>query len=200
MTDDIDALTLDITVCTACPLHAGRTYTVPGDGPMPAPLLLLGEGPGADEDRTGHPFVGRAGQLLTKMLAAIGIDRTRVYITNVVKCRPPENRTPTEDEALACAPFLARQIALVDPTILVPLGLPATQMLLGSRVTALQPVRGQWHALGDRLVFPLFHPAYLLRQPSAKATAWADLQQLAERLHAVDLYTAVALAPEPRLF
>ena len=195
--DDIDTLTLDIGLCPACALHQGRQHPVPGDGPVPCPLLVLGEGPGAQEDQTGHPFVGRSGQLLTQMLAAIRVDHPRVYITNVVKCRLPENRPPTDREALTCAPFLARQIALVDPAILVPLGLTATRLLLGTRIPSLPAVHGQWRALGHRLVFPLYSPSYLLRTPDAKAAAWADLQQLAARLHTLNLHAAVALAPEP---
>ena len=186
------SLEMEITLCEACSLHATRTQAVPGTGPMPAPLMIVGEGPGADEDARGEPFVGRSGQLLTAMLHAIHVDRTRVFITNVVKCRPPNNRDPRPEEGDACAPYLARQIALVDPTILVTLGLPATQMILGTDVTRLTDLHGQWRTLGERLVLPMYHPAYLLHNPPAKPAAWADLKILAARLEALGLFAAVA--------
>jgi DNA polymerase len=143
--------------------------------------MLIGEGPGRQEDAEGRPFVGAAGQLLDRMLAAIHRDRTNVYIANVVKCRPPDNRTPSDDEALACAPFLSRQIALVDPDVIVTLGATATRLILGADVRITR-VRGQWHALGERAVMPTFHPAFLLRDPRQKRLVWEDLQKVAARL------------------
>lgn len=189
---DRPALEVEIAMCDACALHITRTHAVPGTGPMPTPLMIVGEGPGADEDVRGEPFIGRAGQLLTAMLHAVHIDRHRVFITNVVKCRPPGNRKPLPQEADACAPYLARQIALVDPAILVTLGRPATEMILGSDVPRLVDVHGQWWTLGERLVLPMYHPAHLLRNPSAKPAAWADLQILAARLESLGLFPAVA--------
>ncbi len=186
------SLEMEIILCEACDLHTTRTQAVPGTGPMPAPLMIVGEGPGADEDVRGEPFIGRAGQLLTAMLHAVHIDRRRVFITNVVKCRPPENRKPQPEEAEACAPYLARQIALVDPAILVTLGRPAAEMILGTDVPRLSDIHGQWQTLGERLVYPMYHPAHLLRNPSAKPAAWADLKILAARLKALALFTAVA--------
>ena len=179
--DSLDLVAREIAACTACPLHRHRTQVVPGEGAAPASLMLIGEGPGRQEDEEGRPFVGAAGQLLDRMLAAIHCDRANVYIANVVKCRPPDNRTPTDEEALCCAPLLSRQIALVDPSVIVTLGATATRMLLGAdaRITR---VRGQWHWLGERAVMPTFHPAFLLRDPRQKRFAWEDLQQVATRL------------------
>lgn len=179
--DSLELVAREVAACSACALASYRTQTVPGEGAAPASLMLIGEGPGRQEDAEGRPFVGAAGQLLDRMLAAIHRDRTNVYIANVVKCRPPDNRTPSEEEALCCAPFLSRQIALVDPNVIVTLGATATRLLLGgdARITR---VRGQWHTLGERAVMPTFHPAFLLRDPRQKRLVWEDLQQVAARL------------------
>lgn len=179
--DSLPLITAEIEGCTRCGLHASRTRTVPGEGLAPARLMLIGEGPGRQEDLAGRPFVGQAGQLLDKMLEAIHLDRSGVYIANTVKCRPPENRVPASDELLACAPFLARQIALVDPAVIVALGGTATKLLLGDDVRIGQ-VRGRWQALGERAVMPTYHPAYLLRDPRQKVVVWQDLQEVARRL------------------
>jgi len=174
---DWSALEDRIRTCSACGLCQGRTLAVPGTGSRNARLLLLGEAPGADEDRAGEPFVGRAGRLLDQMLLAIGLSRQQVYIANVLKCRPPQNRDPAPDELAACRPFLDRQIALLRPQVILALGSFAAQSLLGGdgRVGAL---RGRVHRCGDSAVVVTYHPAYLLRSPDDKRRAWEDLCQL----------------------
>ncbi|WP_306477807.1 uracil-DNA glycosylase family protein [Methyloversatilis sp.] len=176
-TEDMDwaALEAAIGACRACPLHERRTMAVPGVGDRAADWLFVGEGPGAEEDLRGEPFVGQAGKLLDAMLAAIGLARGRnVYIANAVKCRPPGNRTPEASEMAACQPYLERQIALLQPRIIVALGRPAAQTLLGGEVK-INAARGR---LFDRAGIPVvvtYHPAYLLRNPQDKAKAWEDL-------------------------
>ena len=161
--------------CTRCPLHKGRNKLVFGDGSPTARLMFVGEGPGADEDAQGLPFVGKAGQLLNNMIAAMGLKREEVYIANVVKCRPPNNRVPEPEEGAKCSPFLFRQIDVVRPEVLVALGATAATWLLGTR-QPLAGLRGRVHAMrGTRLVVT-YHPAYLLRDPRQKKEAWADLQ------------------------
>ena len=162
--------------CEACELHEHRTQTVFGVGNRSARWLFIGEAPGAEEDRRGEPFVGRAGQLLDAMLAALGLDRQQVFIANVLKCRPPGNRDPRTEESRACAPFLQRQIALIDPGVIVALGRISAQQLLQSD-KPLGTLRGRVHGLGPdaRPLVVTYHPAYLLRQPSQKARAWEDL-------------------------
>lgn len=151
-----------VSACTKCGLHEGRTQAVFGTGPPGAPLLFVGEAPGRDEDLQGEPFVGRAGQLLTRTLKKIGVERRRVYIANILKCRPPDNRTPQFDEMAACMPHLLRQIQFVRPKILCVLGNVAAQALLQSK-TGITQIRGRYfEALGVR-IFPAFHPAYVLR-------------------------------------
>jgi len=173
--------------CRRCGLHQQRTQTVFGVGSARPELVFVGEGPGADEDARGEPFVGRAGQLLTRMIGAMHLRREDVYICNVVKCRPPENRTPTEEEMKTCSPFLFRQLAILRPRAIVTLGRPATQTLLASNAP-IGKLRGQWHdfppleyahlGLPKCRLMPTFHPAYLLRSPDEKGKAWADLQQV----------------------
>ena len=164
-----------VKACTACRLRAGCTQTVFGVGNRQAEWLVIGEAPGADEDRQGEPFVGRAGQLLNSMLAAIGLKREAVYIANIVKCRPPENRNPAPDEAAACQPFLDRQIALIRPKLILALGRVAAQNLLQTSAPIGQ-LRGCVHELRGIPVVVTYHPAYLLRSPGEKRKAWADLQ------------------------
>ena len=161
--------------CTRCALHKGRNKLVFGDGSAQARLLFVGEGPGADEDAQGIPFVGRAGQLLNNMIAAMGLKREEVYIANVVKCRPPGNRTPEPDEANTCSPFLFRQIDVVRPEVLVALGATAATYLLGHR-QPLAGLRGRVHSFRGAKLIVTYHPAYLLRDPRQKKEAWADLQ------------------------
>lgn len=161
--------------CTRCALHTGRHKIVFGDGDVAARLMFVGEGPGADEDKQGLPFVGRAGQLLNNMIAAMGLKREEVYIANVVKCRPPGNRTPEPNEAHTCSPFLFRQIEVVQPDVLVALGATAATYLLGQR-QPLAGLRGRLHSFRGSKLIVTYHPAYLLRDPRQKKEAWADLQ------------------------
>jgi DNA polymerase len=165
----------DIGDCTRCALHKGRNKLVFGDGSPAARLMFVGEGPGADEDAQGIPFVGKAGQLLNNMITAMGLKREEVYIANVVKCRPPGNRTPEPDEANTCSPFLFRQIDAVRPQVLVALGATAATYLLGQR-QPLAGLRGRVHAFRGSQLIVTYHPAYLLRDPRQKKEAWADLQ------------------------
>ena len=174
-----DALAKAVAACRACALHAGRTQTVFGVGDRSADWMFIGEAPGAEEDRQGEPFVGRAGQLLNSILFAMGMGRERVYIANILKCRPPSNRDPMPEEARCCRPFLDRQIELVAPKIMVALGRIAAQQLLGTD-TPIGRMRGRLHHydVGGRRI-PLvvtYHPAYLLRSPQEKAKVWTDLQ------------------------
>jgi uracil-DNA glycosylase len=161
--------------CTRCALHKGRNKLVFGDGSPGARLMFVGEGPGADEDAQGVPFVGRAGQLLNNMIGAMGLKREDVYIANVVKCRPPGNRTPEPEEANTCTPFLFRQIDVVRPEVLVALGATAATYLLGQR-QPLAGLRGRVHSVRGTRLIVTYHPAYLLRDPRQKKEAWADLQ------------------------
>ena len=163
--------------CRRCRLCEKRTQVVFGVGSPEARLMFVGEGPGADEDAQGEPFVGRAGQLLTKMIEAMGLKRSQVYIANVVKCRPPENRTPLPDEVATCSPFLFRQIAAIRPRVIVCLGTPSAQAVLGTRETITR-LRGTFRDVGGVRVMPTFHPAYLLRNPAAKREVWDDLRQV----------------------
>jgi DNA polymerase len=172
---DWDPLREAARACTACGLCKQRKQAVFGVGSRTAPWLFVGEGPGADEDEQGDPFVGQAGKLLDNMLAAIGIRRGReVYIANVVKCRPPGNRTPTTEEAAACAPFLDRQIDLIHPQLIVALGKSAATRLLGTDAS-LGSLRGRVHDYRGTPVVVTYHPAYLLRSLPEKAKAWEDL-------------------------
>jgi uracil-DNA glycosylase len=168
-----------------CGLKATATRLVFADGAPDARIMMVGEGPGGDEDRIGRPFVGRAGQLLDRMLAAIELDRRQVYIANVVPWRPPGNRTPTPQETTICLPFIRRQIELVAPRLLVCLGASAAQTLLGVK-EGITRTRGQWfdYAMGDAAIkaLPMFHPAFLLRQPAQKRAAWRDLRTLAKAM------------------
>ena len=161
--------------CTRCKLHGGRTRLVFGVGNPSAEIMFVGEGPGADEDIQGEPFVGRAGQLLTKMIEAMGFARSEVYIANVVKCRPPGNRDPEPDEIAACEPFLKAQIAAIHPRVIVALGRFAVQTLLRD-ATPVSKQRGRWREYEGVKLMPTFHPAYLLRNPAEKKSAWEDLQ------------------------
>lgn len=173
--------------CQRCPLHRSRTNLVFGEGNPAAELMLIGEAPGETEDQTGRPFVGKAGQLLTQILAAVKIDRSAVYITNVVKCRPPGNRVPTKAEMDACWDWLAAQIALVNPLLIVTLGNTPTQKLLGT-TEGITQLRGRFFAWkGGIEVFPMFHPSFLLRNPSKakgspKYLTWLDIKAVVERL------------------
>ncbi len=171
--------------CQLCRLSEKRHTVVFGEGDPHAAVMFIGEGPGAEEDRTGRPFVGQAGQLLERMLFAIGLSRDQVYITNIVKCRPPGNRDPREDEVAACAPYLDQQIELIAPTVLVALGKPASHRLTGSK-KPISALRGRWASYKGVPLMPLFHPAYMLRTPSAKREAWEDLKKIKQRLDSTE--------------
>jgi DNA polymerase len=167
----------DLGECTRCKLHSTRHTIVFGDGNPKAELIFVGEGPGADEDAQGLPFVGRAGKLLTQMIEAMGLQRKDVYICNVVKCRPPENRQPEEDEVRACSPFLMRQIDVIAPKVIVCLGAVAAKTLLQTN-RGISQFRGEWLEFRGRKLLATYHPAYLLRNPPAKSEVWKDLQKV----------------------
>jgi len=181
---DWDALAARVAGCTACELHQGRTQTVFGVGARQAQWMIIGEAPGAEEDRQGEPFVGRAGQLLNNMLLAVGLKREQVYIANILKCRPPNNRDPRPEEVACCEPYLARQVALLQPRIVLAVGRIAAQNLLKTD-SSLARLRGQVFHYGEAQVpvVVTYHPAYLLRSPREKRKAWEDLQ-FAMRLYA----------------
>ncbi|OGP97291.1 MAG: DNA polymerase [Deltaproteobacteria bacterium RBG_16_55_12] len=170
--------------CRRCKLWPGRTHLVFGVGNPKAKLMFIGEGPGRDEDLQGEPFVGRAGQLLTDIITkGMGLKREDVYIANVVKCRPPENRNPEPDEVESCEPFLKKQIGLVQPQIIVALGKFAVQSLLKSKV-AITRLRGTWHDYHGIKLMPTFHPAYLLRNPGDKKLVWEDIKKVLKEIKA----------------
>jgi uracil-DNA glycosylase len=172
------AIQEEIGDCTRCPLaYAGRKKIVFGDGSPSARLMFVGEGPGADEDAQGLPFVGKAGQLLNNMIAAMGLAREEVYIANIVKCRPPGNRVPEPVEANTCSQFLVRQIDVVRPEVIVALGSTAATYLLGVK-QSLSGLRGRWHSCRGAKLAVTYHPAFLLRDPRQKAEAWKDLQMV----------------------
>jgi uracil-DNA glycosylase family 4 len=173
----------DLGECTRCRLHEGRTKLVFGVGDPSAQLMFIGEGPGANEDLQGEPFVGRAGKKLDEMIKAIGLSRESVYIANIVKCRPPENRDPAADEIAICSPVLDAQIEAIQPKVIVTLGGPSTKTLLGTKV-GITRLRGQWHSYRDIPVMPTFHPAYLLRNYTreTRMMVWEDLKAARARM------------------
>jgi len=174
----LEAIRKEIGDCTRCPLaYAGRHTVVFGDGDPNARLMFVGEGPGADEDEQGLPFVGKSGQLLNNMIVAMGLSREQVYIANIVKCRPPANRAPEPVEANTCTPFLARQMDVVQPEVVVALGATAAMYLLGVR-QSLMSLRGKWHSVRGAKAVVTYHPAFLLRDPRQKGEAWKDLQMV----------------------
>lgn len=174
----LSVLNETVRACTACALHAGRTQAVFARGTGSSGLCFVGEGPGADEDLQGYPFVGAAGQLLDRMIAAMGFSRDEVYVCNIVKCRPPNNRKPEPDEMAACMRYLDEQLELVAPQVIVALGATAVQGLFGTS-EGITRLRGHWKLYRGRIaVMPTFHPAYLLRTPGAKREVWADLQEV----------------------
>src|SRR5687768_11059127 len=180
-TDTLDTLRLETHNCTACRLAGTRTNVVFGVGDPNADLMFIGEAPGREEDLQGEPFVGRAGQLLTDIIKAMKLSREKVYIANVIKCRPPENRNPEPDEIEQCRPFLRRQIALIQPKVIVTLGKFGLQALT-DRAYAISSVRGQWLDYNGIKLMPTYHPAYLLRTPSAKKDVWADMKKVMAEL------------------
>lgn len=175
--DSLTVLSRAVTQCRECSLSKNRHQAVPGEGSVKTPLMFVGEGPGFEEDQQGKPFVGPAGQLLTKMIQAIRLNREAVFVTNTVKCRPPENREPAEKEIEACRPFLEEEIRLLNPRILVALGPCAAQTLTGSKAT-ISELRGQWLDFQGRRLMVMVHPAFLLRNPEAKREAWEDLKKI----------------------
>ncbi len=177
----LSAIRAELGDCQRCKLCSTRKHIVFGVGPEPAPLMFVGEAPGADEDRLGDPFVGKAGELLDKMIVAMGWGRADVYIANVLKCRPPGNRNPEPDEIAACRPFLDAQIQAVRPRIMVTLGRPAANVVLGVDAP-ISSLRGRFHEFRGVRVMPTFHPAYLLREPDRKRDTWSDLKQVIAEL------------------
>lgn len=175
--DSLERIRADIGDCTRCKLHRSRTQIVFGDGNPHAELVFVGEGPGEEEDRQGLPFVGRAGQLLNQMIQAMGLERRQVYICNVVKCRPPGNRTPEKDEVNTCLPFLERQLSVIRPKVIVCLGSVAVQALMGVH-RPMSELRGKWFDYRGMRLLATYHPAYLLRNPAAKRDVWSDLQKV----------------------
>jgi uracil-DNA glycosylase family 4 len=182
-TETFEDIWADVGDCTRCPLHQGRTNIVHTEGNRRARLMFIGEAPGADEDAQARPFVGRAGQLLTKIIEAIGFKREEVLIGNVNRCRPPGNRPPTEDEAATCKPFLLREIASVQPEVIVVMGNTATRNLLNAKL-GITKLRGEFQDYHGVKVMPTFHPAYLLRDPSKKQETWQDLKKVRDYLDA----------------
>jgi DNA polymerase len=180
--DTLEAIAADIAVCAACPLHATRTSTVPGEGVLEPLVLVIGEGPGENEDKSGRPFVGEAGQLLDNMLASIDLSREKnCFIANVVKCRPPHNRDPLPEEMAACAPFLARQIALLKPRVILCAGRVATQAIVKT-TNSIKNLHGHFIECAAIPLFPTYHPSARLHDPSLKRPTWDDLKTLRARL------------------
>ena len=173
----LQAIRDDLGECTRCRLHEGRTHLVYGTGNPSARLMFVGEAPGQDEDEQGLPFVGRAGQLLTKMIESMGFRRDDVYIANVIKCRPPGNRPPKPDEVATCEPFMRRQIASINPEIVCALGSFASQAVL-RRPDKISMIRGRFFLVDGVKILPTYHPAYLLRSPGEKRVVWEDLQKI----------------------
>jgi DNA polymerase len=180
--NDLDAS--QVRGCTRCRLCESRTQTVFGEGDVDAPILFIGEGPGENEDLTGRPFVGRAGELLDKMIAGMGLRREQVFIANIVKCRPPNNRAPLPDETATCTPYLETQIQTIRPRVIVTLGAPAAKYILRDEKLSITRIRGTWHAYRGIKVMPTFHPAYILRQytPEVRGKVWGDLQMVMREL------------------
>lgn len=179
--DELNRMT--VASCTLCRLHEQRTHTVFGEGDVDAQIFFIGEGPGETEDRTGRPFVGRAGHKLDEMIAAMGLKREQVYIANIVKCRPPENRAPLADETQTCTPVLVKQLEVVRPRVIVTLGLPATQFMLKTK-NSMSRMRGQWYSWRGIKLMPTFHPSYILRNYTVETrkAVWSDLQKVMTEL------------------
>lgn len=178
---DLAVVRRDLGDCRRCDLAGLRTNIVFGEGNPHAPLVFVGEAPGADEDREGRPFVGRAGQLLTKIINAMGLERQDVYICNILKCRPPGNRNPELPEIAACEPFLLKQLEAISPLVICALGTFAAQALLKQKAS-ITALRGRFHTYAGIKVMPTFHPAYLLRNPAAKKQVWEDVQMVMKEL------------------
>ena len=181
----LDKIRKELGDCKRCKLHRTRKTIVFGEGDKKAKLMIIGEGPGYDEDVQGRPFVGKAGQLLTKILQSINLQREEVYITNIIKCRPPQNRNPEPDEIQSCSPFLMKQIGAIQPKIICALGTFSAQTLLktDTKITAL---RGRFYDMAGVKVLPTYHPAYLLRNPDKKREVWEDMKQISQRMKEID--------------
>ena len=195
----LQAIAAEVEVCTACELHKGRTRAVPGEGPVNAELMFIGEAPGYNEDQQGRPFVGAAGKLLEELLAEIGLTRDDVWIGNVVKCRPPQNRDPRPEEIAACSGYLERQISVLQPKLIATLGRYSMERFFpGARITR---VHGQARRDGARVLIPLFHPAYVLRNMDALPDAKRDMQKIPRLLARLEQVlaeeAAAGTAPEP---
>jgi uracil-DNA glycosylase len=178
----LDLLRHSLGECTLCRLHSGRTHLVFGEGSPRARLVFVGEGPGREEDQTGRPFVGEAGKLLDRIIQAMGLTREEVYISNVVKCRPPDNRDPEKEEVSRCLPFLQRQLSMIQPEAICTLGRVAGCALLGEGFRITEE-RGKWRSYMGVPLLPTYHPAFLLRNPSAKRQVWEDVQEIMRRLN-----------------
>jgi DNA polymerase len=176
----LEAIHAEVRACTKCPLHVGRTKAVPGDGPADAMIMFIGEAPGFHEDQQGIPFVGAAGRFLNELLEKAGIDRERVYITNVIKCRPPGNRDPQEDEVETCKPYLDDQIEIIDPKVIVTLGRHSMARAFPEEKVSV--VHGQARKVGDQIYVPMYHPAAALHQPSLRPMIEADFERLRDIL------------------
>ena len=195
--NQLQAIADEIAHCTACPLHRSRTRTVPGEGPANAEILFIGEGPGQREDALGRPFVGPSGDLLEQWLGEIGLGRDQVFITNVVKCRPPGNRDPEPDEIAACARYLDRQIELIEPKLIATLGRHSLQRFFpGAKITKAHGIRGVKRE-GRRVYLPLFHPAYILRNPAAAPEAVADIKLIPRLIRRLEQRLAEEAAGHP---
>ena len=177
----LEALRKEVEVCTKCQLYKTRTNSVFGEGNINADLMFIGEAPGRDEDKQGKPFVGRAGQLLTDIIAAIGLKREEVYIANILKCRPPDNRNPLPDEIKECSPYLYAQIECIKPKVICALGKFSAQTLLQTE-TPISQLRGKFHDYRGIKLMPTYHPAYLLRNSAGKKDVWEDMQLIAKEL------------------
>jgi len=198
---DLKGIRAEIRGCTQCPLHRGRTKTVPGAGPMDALVMFIGEAPGFHEDQQGVPFVGAAGRFLNELLAQVGIDRKRVFITNVIKCRPPGNRDPLPGEVEACKDYLDRQIEAIRPQVIVTLGRHSMAMAFPEE--KVSRVHGQVRQVGEQVYFPMYHPAAALRQPSLRGVVEADFQRLRDLLDGrvtPEVYTPPPEAEQLSLF
>lgn len=168
--------------CTQCELYKTRNKAIWGEGNLNAEILLIGEAPGADEDRVGRPFVGKSGQLLDKILAACGFTREQhVFLSNIIRCRPPGNRVPSDEETMACIPFLFEQIELVDPKIIIALGATALKRLYDDKSLRITRLRGEWLEWKGRLVMPVYHPSALLRNPNLKRDTWEDFKKVIDK-------------------
>lgn len=186
MKDKLNELREIVLNCRKCRLHLKRKSVVFGEGNPCSKIMFIGEGPGEEEDNTGRPFVGKAGQLLTKMIEAIGLKREEVYIANIVKCRPPNNRVPFDDEANICLPYLRKQVAIIRPKIIVCLGATAARYIIDKNIRITKD-RGSWVRKGDFLIMPTYHPSAILRDPLKKKDAWEDFKKVRDELKKLDV-------------